>query len=416
MTRTVVSICIWGILFNTIAAQQSYDITFTHADKTVYGTFATPDGPGPFPTIIINPGSGANDRDGTLLMFGGNIACLYPDLVLQTLKPYRDMSDALVDSGYAVLRYDKLEFTYPTNLGTITFHKLWLPVESAIGYVKTREDVDTNRIILIGHSEGSTLIPIIAKDRNDIKALISIAGPRSPLDSLLAYQLVHIARTCEGDTNLAKTQAAQILAYFNTIRTNTWNAGTPPFAGVQASVWYDYVTATDPVTENYNTVGLPSLFLGLGLDINVPLSELERLQQDITITDDFWSIPDLIHFMTPADDPHVSEILTDTIIYWLRQQGLATSVQNARPGADFNISVTPNPFSENLTCTIHSETSGKFTFTLTDTSGAVVFESAREMSYGEEKVSYNLGFLPAGTYAITASSGYHSQSLTVVKQ
>jgi hypothetical protein len=81
---------------------------------------------------------------------------------MKTLRPYKQLSEALVDSGFAVLRYDKLEYTYtPAQLGTITFHKLWLPVESAINYVKTRTDVDTNCITLLGHSEGSLLIPIL---------------------------------------------------------------------------------------------------------------------------------------------------------------------------------------------------------------------------------------------------------------
>ncbi|HXR80520.1 MAG TPA: hypothetical protein VN763_06360, partial [Saprospiraceae bacterium] len=96
---------------NAVQSQQSYPITFTHDGKTVNGTFTTPDGPGKFPTIIINPGSGPNDRDGTLLLEGGNVECLYPELNGETLKPYKELAAALVDSGFAVLRYDKLEFT-----------------------------------------------------------------------------------------------------------------------------------------------------------------------------------------------------------------------------------------------------------------------------------------------------------------
>jgi dienelactone hydrolase len=143
-------------------AQQSFEITFNHDGKNVLGTFTKPNGTGRFPTIIINPGSGANDRNGTIAMEGGNVACLYPDLLGDTLRPYKDLSDALVDSGYAVLRYDKLEYSYPTSLGAITFHKLWLPVESAINYVKTRTDVDTSKIILIGNSLSK---PLYSKEK-----------------------------------------------------------------------------------------------------------------------------------------------------------------------------------------------------------------------------------------------------------
>lgn len=171
------------------------------------GTFSTPAGLGPYATVIIAPGSGPSDRDGTLPMFGVNIACLYPQLLGDTLRYYKELGEALVDSGYAVLRYDKLEYSYPTGFGNITFEKLWLPVNSAIDYVKTRPDVDPDRIVLLGHSEGSSLIPHIAKDRDDIRALISVGGPRTPFDSLFAFQLVDFAQRCNRNVPLAQTQA-----------------------------------------------------------------------------------------------------------------------------------------------------------------------------------------------------------------
>lgn len=367
-------------------AQQSYNITFTHAGKTVYGTFSVPAGAGPFPTIILNPGSGANDRDGTLQLIGGNVACLYPGLLNETLKTYKELGEALVDSGYAVMRYDKLEYTYPTSLGTITFHKLWLPVESAIDYLKTRGDVDTANIILIGHSEGSSLIPFIAKDRNDVKALISLAGARTPFDSLLAYQLVYIAQTCGGNVPQAQLQANQILAYFDLIRKNLWNAGTPALFGVPASAWYDYVQATDPVADNYNLCNLPTLFIGLGLDFNVPPAELIRFQNEVTITQDFWSLPGLIHYMTPNDDPHISVALTDTIIYWLRKNVLTTG---ARPDIlkEPFFKVSPNPFISDFNIILEKERVKNLEIILQDVSGMTIRREHYEQVSGKIRIS-----------------------------
>lgn len=330
-----------------VKAQQSQDITFIHEGKTVYGRFVSPEGTGPFSTIIINAGTGANDRDGTIFMEGANAVCLFPELLNQTLKPYKQLSEAMVDAGYAVLTYDKLEYTYntPSELGSITFKKLWLPVNSAIDYVKTRSDVDTTNIILIGHSEGSTLIPYIAKGRNDIKALVSIAGPRTPLDSLLAYQLVHFAELCDGDVPDMQNQANQVLGYFDLIRTNTWNSSLPPLLGVPPSAWSEYIPMADSVSINYNLAHLPTLFTGLGDDLNVPPYELTRFQNEVTITNDFWSIPDLNHFMTTATDPMISPVLTDTIIYWLGQHIWPTGISS--PGKEeFSFEVYPNPFSD----------------------------------------------------------------------
>ncbi len=378
-------------------AQQSFEITFNHDGKNVLGTFTKPNGTGRFPTIIINSGSGANDRNGTIAMEGGNVACLYPDLLGDTLRPYKDLSDALVDSGYAVLRYDKLEYSYPTSLGAITFHKLWLPVESAINYIKTRTDVDTSNIILIGHSEGSSLIPYIAKGRSDVKALISIAGPRTPLDSILAYQLNSIAQLCGGDTAQTQAQTDQILNYFTIIRNGTWNASTPALFGIPASAWEEYVNVVDSVSIHYNTVNLPTLFLGLGLDFNVPPSELTRFENEITCTNDFWSIPDLIHYMTPINNPQFSETISDTIVYWLRQQNISAGITSTKQASDY-FTCYPNPFQSALNISIPNKKGSAYTLIVRSMIGEEFYKSSDIVESNGYVKTFDFEFLPEGLY------------------
>jgi hypothetical protein len=378
-------------------AQQSFEITFNHDGKNVLGTFTKPNGTGRFPTIIINAGSGANDRNGTLILVGGNAACLYPGLFGDTLRPYKDLADALVDSGYAVLRYDKLEYTYPTSIAPITFHKLWLPVESAIQYVKTRTDVDTNKIILIGHSEGSSLIPYIAKGRSDIKALISIAGPRSPLDSILAYQLNSIAQLCGGDIVQTQAQANQILSYFTSIRNGTWNASTPALFGIPASAWEEYVHVVDSVSIHYNSDNLPTLFLGMGLDFNVPPSELTRFENEITCTTDFWSIPDLIHYMTPINNAQFSETVSDTILYWLRQHELSAGISSNKREANF-FTCFPNPFQSALTINIPNKKGSAYTLCVRSMIGQELFKLSEIVESNGYVKTVDVEFLPEGLY------------------
>ncbi len=256
--------------------------------------------------------------------------CLYPGLSGTTLKPYLGISEALSDSGYAVFTYDKVEFTYPSAPAPVTFYKLWLPVASAIAYVKTRSDIDKDNIILLGHSEGSGIIPYAAKNDAAIKAIISLAGPRTPIDTMLAYQLLNIARTCNGDTDVAKTQGAQILAYFNMVRQGSYNSSTPAFAGVPAAVWDDYTDVMDSVSINYNLCKKRTLFIGLGNDINVPLStEYVRFQQEVTDAD-FYQVPGLNHYLTTANNPQTSQALTDTIAYWLRKNVFPVSASTVK--------------------------------------------------------------------------------------
>ena len=399
-------------------AQQAEEIAFTHAGKTMYGTFTKPSASGVFPTIIINSGSGANDRNGTVVMVGANVECLYPSLLSDTLRPYKWLSDALVDSGFAVLRFDKIEYTYstPTTLGAITFEKLWLPVENAIDYVKTRNDVDTSNIILIGHSEGSSLIPFIARERNDVQALISLAGPRTPLDSVLAYQLMDIATQCGGNVPQTQAQVDQILAYFTSIRNNTWNASTPAVFGIPASAWDDYIEVVDSVSINYNLANLPTLFLGLGLDFNVPPAELARFQNEVTCTDDFWSIPGLIHYMTPSNAPVFSEAVSDTIVYWLRQPGVLAGINhNAKQRSE--IRCYPNPFSESVSISYPPlKPNSTVKISVVTPLGKEVFHAELQQHDVQSNTTLNLDFLPKGLYWVCVNTDGVNAVSKIMKQ
>ncbi|WP_276133490.1 T9SS type A sorting domain-containing protein [Polluticoccus soli] len=381
-------------------AKTTLSINFTHDNVTVNGRLQLPNGNGPYQVIIVAPGSGANDKDGTLAMSGGNTMCLYPGLNGQTLRPYLGLSEAFSDSGFAVLTYDKIEYTYPSPPAPITFHKLWLPVESAIKYLKTRSDIDTNNIVLLGHSEGSTLIPYIARSQKSISAMISLAGPRRPLDSILAYQLPYIATTCGGDVNAANQQAAQILAYFNDIRTGNWNSSTPPVFGVSAAVWSDYIKVADSVSINYNLANRQTLFVGLGDDINVPPAvELTRFQSEITLGSDFYLVPGINHYLTTVNDPSTSEVVTDTIVYWLRRHTFPASVPVVSDKSN-SVSVFPCPAKDVVTIDYLLQHEGAL-LTVYNVYGVKLTEIKLDNRKGNKTVS--IAALPAGVYTYVAS-------------
>ena len=391
------------ILFPFLHAQHSYNINFLHDSIKVYGNLTVPNGTGKFPVIIINPGTGAVERDGRVPFTDANSQCLYPNLFGETMLMYKELADSLVALGYAVLRYDKLEYTYGLNIGAVTFHKLWLPVESAIRYVKLRSELDTTRIILLGHSEGSTLIPFIANGRQDIKAMISLAGPRTPIDTLVAWQynqLYQLFKPCgagPSDSIALKSLGDEWLDYFELIRTSSWDENTPAFYGVPASSWADYVPATDAVADNYNANNLPTLFIGLEKDLNVPPSELLRLQEDVTITNDFLTIPDCIHYLCTPQEAHLCSGLADTIVNWLNEV-FATSVEEPLDLVDDFIQVSPNPFSSLVNLDIDLSKFNPSSFSIMDANGHIIM--TRSIPRGESRyvANLNLDFLPTGIY------------------
>lgn len=394
---------ILGLIFTQfLLGQKSYNVTFTHEGKTINGTFQTPKDSGRFVTIIICPGSGANDRNGTIHMIGGNVQCLYPDLLNDTLRPYKELAQKLVDSGFAVLRYDKIEYTYPSNLGTITFKKLWLPFESALEYVKTRNDVDTNKIVLLGHSEGSSLIPYVALRHPEVKGLISVAGAYTSFDTLLAFQIKDFTKKCKGDTNTANLQAAQILQYFDMVRNGTLTGATPELFGVSPDVWKDYYEVTDSMKYHYNEAFQKKLFIGLEMDLNVPpATEFDRLKREID-KGDFWLMDGLIHYMNPLDDPKVSEKLADTIVYWLRSRSLSL---NAPASNTMIFNLYPNPNSGVMY--LSSSLSGEVVIEVLTVEGKVL-ATEKKLFYGGESLEIDcVRNLSIGNYILKIESeGY----------
>lgn len=397
------------LLSGLAKAQTQIPAQFNHVDRLVRGTLSLPAGVGPHPAVVIVPGSGANDRDGTALLAGGYAPCLYPQLVGQTLRPYRDLGNALVEAGFAVLRYDKLEFSYPTNLGTITFDKLWLPANSALNWLKTRSDIDTNRLVLIGHSEGSSLIPWMALQRTDVSALISLAGARTPFDSVLARQLVDFAQQCNGNLAQAQTEASQILTYFNAVRQGPPPPTTPPLFGVPAAVWRTYTQVTDSVAQRYNAAAKPSLFIGLGADVNVPPSELVRFQNEVNITNQFWLLPGINHFLSTNSQAAFVPVIADTIVHWLRQQGLA-NVRNEQMAAAWRL--YPNPAVEAVTVQAPTALTQPMAWKLIDLQGKTVMQGQWEV--GETNMLLLVGHLAPGMYQLQHEAG-HAKPLRLLK-
>ena len=139
----------------------SEDVEYDNADKTVhYGaTLTKPRGIKKFPTVIIISGSGAQDRDGTLL---GH-------------KLYWVLADYLTNHGIAVLRVDdrgKGKSTVGNDPKLLTSQVFSTDVETSFNYLLSRNDLNKNKIGLIGHSEGGIIAPMVAARRKDISFVV----------------------------------------------------------------------------------------------------------------------------------------------------------------------------------------------------------------------------------------------------
>ena len=86
------------------------------------------------------------------------------------------LADYLSRNGIAVLRYDKRGVEKSGGeYFTATTQDFADDAEAALNYLKSRKDIDTSNIGLIGHSEGGIIAPMIASQNKDVKFLVLMA-------------------------------------------------------------------------------------------------------------------------------------------------------------------------------------------------------------------------------------------------
>ena len=142
---------------------RSEDVVFenTAAGLTLAGTLTLPAKGSSFPAVILVSGSGSQDRNGEV---SGH-------------QHFWVLADYLTRQGIAVLRYDDrdLQSVWPSSTATMVDYAE--DVESALAYLKTRKEIDTQRIGLIGRSEGGLVASMVAARTPDLDFMILLAVP-----------------------------------------------------------------------------------------------------------------------------------------------------------------------------------------------------------------------------------------------
>jgi len=137
-------------------------------------------GDGPFPGILLVPGSGPidmNETGGAVRIDNETGSLIYP-----SARPFFDIAQYLSERGYAVLQFDKrgvgANFTIlDSNVwGNTTVNDLESDAEKALEVLLHQPEVDSNSISLVGHSEGTMYVTRLAINNPDIVDNIVLMG------------------------------------------------------------------------------------------------------------------------------------------------------------------------------------------------------------------------------------------------
>lgn len=183
------------------------DFTVKHGTVTLPGKLTLPkDVQGKVPVVVLVHGSGPNDMD----------ECVGPN------RPFRDLAVGLAQQGIAVVRYDKRTKVYGTRTVEVSKGVLNYDTEvvddalQALRQAARVPEVDAQRVYVLGHSLGGTLMPRIAM-RSELKlaGLVALAAAARPLDEMMYEQVMYISQAYGQSADSAKVTAREFVKKMN---------------------------------------------------------------------------------------------------------------------------------------------------------------------------------------------------------
>ena len=260
------------------------------------GTLVMPRGAaGRVPVVVIIAGSGPTDRNGNSLM---------------GIRPnsYAQLAWQLAGRGIASLRYDKRAM--PGTKGTFDLTKMTLDdfaADARAAAESLAHDSRFSKVVLMGHSEGSALALIAARQGAPVAGVISVSGLGRTLGIVLREQL---ARQFDSATLVRyDTAMAQYLR-------GEQPKDVPPqlgplFVPINLS-FMKSLSSFDPPAA-MRAVRQPVLIVQGGRDLQVTVADAERLHT---------AKPDAQLVVVPLAN-HVLKQTTDTTL-----QGQMLTYQN----------------------------------------------------------------------------------------
>ncbi|MEA3014971.1 MAG: uncharacterized protein QOD42_3516 [Sphingomonadales bacterium] len=305
---------------------------------TLAGTLTLPAGEGPFAAAILVSGSGAQDRDESLM---GH-------------KPFAVLADHLTRAGIAVLRYD--DRGTAQSIGRYqgaTSADFATDAAAAFSYLRGRREIDRDAIGYIGHSEGGMVGPLAAADSPGAAFMVLLAGPGERTRDLMEAQRRAIGQTmgmseaeldqagllqarlmeiAAGDLSQAEAEAAMRAAMSETALAGSGIVPAQRDMLIRRTLdpWFRWFLRYDPAPA-LRALRMPVLALNGSLDRQVlPAANLAGIRaatagnRDVTLTE----LPGLNHLFQTARTGGLGEyaeieetmapVVLRTVADWIR--------------------------------------------------------------------------------------------------
>jgi hypothetical protein len=206
------------------------EVTVDTGDVALDGVLALPEGPGPFPGVVLVHGAGVHDPDGTA----------------GSSKLLKDIAWGLASEGVATLRYEKRLANHEVVDERYTLDSVVVDdAVAAIDELVAADEVAGDTVFVAGHSQGGMCAPRIAERHGGVAGVVvldALADSTPDPDDLrfLRYEL-------EPDGDLSDEQEEQLnrdRETFRRLAEGTFGADETIWG--KPGTWHRSVTEYDP--------------------------------------------------------------------------------------------------------------------------------------------------------------------------
>lgn len=296
------------------------EVRFSSGDLTMQGTLTRPSDASPTskkPALVLVHGSGPSSRDAVI---PGQLGISF----LKSIHVFKELAEHMSANDFIVLRYDKrscgpfnqcADNGYPPPPPDITPAQFVADARAARDHLAARADVDPDRIIYVGHSQGAALALEAMDDR--WAGAIMLAGNFSPIDEVIEAQRdkLHDVMVRLGVPNAAiKTQTDpldDLIGNLAKIRAGKENIET--IGGASVGFWTESFAIAERRAALLKTNTLPLALIFGAYDWNVPTSEAKRWERALEASAEpsrntLVVLPEITHALNRIDEPDIKKV------------------------------------------------------------------------------------------------------------
>lgn len=281
-----------------------------------------------YPLVVMVHGSGPTDRNSNAKGMPMNI--------------FKQLSDVVVAEGFASIRYDKRGVGGSKgDYYEMGVYDLINDAQAVLEFAKDHPNIDSENVILLGHSEGSIIAPFV-NEKVTVDGMILLAGTAEPLAETMTWQREEImkdVRTVKGfqgwllrllkvDEKISKMNDDLIVALQGS------DAPVIKYKGKKINAKWNREHIQFDVSKPLQKVACPVLAITGTKDVNVKVSDLKKIKALVQGECETHIIPDMTHMLRKTDVEYsfskimnhnkktlkqpIDSELKDILIAWLR--------------------------------------------------------------------------------------------------